>query len=62
MRDYLDTSAQCQAATVQTLPQVYVRVREGDGTLAGREVVSLTADNIANLGGEIAARESLSLE
>uniref|UniRef100_UPI00201F8312 S-layer family protein n=1 Tax=Vreelandella olivaria TaxID=390919 RepID=UPI00201F8312 len=61
-------------STVEVLvPQVYVRVREGDltliagnslqldiagdllnsGTLAGREVVSLTADNIANLGGGI---------
>ncbi|WP_249975484.1 hemagglutinin repeat-containing protein, partial [Vreelandella olivaria] len=65
-------------STVEVLvPQVYVRVREGDftgdgtliagnslqldiagdllnsGTLAGREVVSLTADNIANLGGSI---------
>ncbi|PAU76891.1 two-partner secretion domain-containing protein [Halomonas salipaludis] len=65
-------------STVTVLvPQVYVRVREGDlqgdgtliagnslaldvkndiantGTLAGRELVSLTAENIANLGGRI---------
>ncbi|SDK95510.1 filamentous hemagglutinin [Franzmannia pantelleriensis] len=65
-------------STVEVLvPQVYVRVREGDlqgdgtliagnslaldvaddirntGTLAGRELVSLTAENIANLGGRI---------
>ena len=63
------------------VPQVYVRVREGDitgdgalisgeslvmnskgdlinsGTLAGRSVVSLTAENVQNLGGRISGAD-----